>query len=265
MLVQLHQLTAAVYLTASLAAGLGVALRAPRLLRASVGLLMLGALVHGVSFTLLHQADPPPQLTDLSAAISFMAWVGTVFSLVLLGRARLAALMVLVAPMAFLGVFIAAVTLPSAESPPSLMGSGSWPHAHVLLASAGLSLFGVSGLAGALFLIEHRRIKRKRSISFKTPLPSLEALDRVNRAALAVGFPLLTLGVITGALWVQSVDGRLWSGTSHQTWTSIGWVVYAVLVLVRFGSHQASRPAAASAVGGFLFLLFAVVGVELLA
>ena len=56
--------------------------------------------------------------------------------------------------------------------------TGSWPHAHVLLASAGLSLLGLAGLAGAMFLVEHRRLKRKRPIDLRMPLPSLEALAK---------------------------------------------------------------------------------------
>ena len=88
---------------------------------------------------------------------------------------------------------------------------------------AGLAALGLSGLAGVLFLAEHRRLKRKRRIDLRFALPSLEALDRVNRLSLAVGFPLLTLGVVTGMLWVDAVQGSLWSGTHHQAWSVIAW------------------------------------------
>ena len=115
-----------------------------------------------------------------------------------------------------------------------------------------------------LFLAEHRRLKSKRPLDRQMPLPSLEALDRVNAAALALGFPLLTLGVVTGAIWVQSVAGSPWRGSAHELWTLLAWLVYAVLAAVRFGAHQGSRQAAVSAVGGFAFILFAVIGVGLL-
>jgi ABC-type transport system involved in cytochrome c biogenesis permease subunit len=260
--VQLHQFAAAIYLSAGLVAGLSLVLPAPRLARVAVGLLAAGLVCHGLAFGLLHSAAPPP-LTDMAAAVSFMAWVGGLFFLILLLRMRLAGLVVLVAPMAFLGVFFAALRLPFAGES-SFSGSGSWPHAHVLLSSAGLSLLGVACLAGLFFLIEHRRLKSKRPLRRSLPLPSLEALDRVNAAALAVGFPLLTLGVVTGMMWVQAVTGHYWSGTPHETWSAIAWAVYAVLAAARFARHQGARQAALSAVGGFAFLLFAVVGVEIL-
>jgi len=264
MVVVLHHLIATLYLVAGVGAAAGLALSHPWLTRTSVGVLALGALAHGISFALLHTLDPTPALTDTASAVSFMAWVGTLAFLLLLLRARLAGLVVLVAPMAFLGVFFASLRLPSA-APGSADASGSVPHAHVLLASAGLSLLGLAGLAGVLFLLEHRRLKRKRSLSGGPGLPSLEALDRANALALAVGFPLLTLGVITGALWVHSVEGSPWPGSLHETLSLLAWGVYVVLVAQRFGAHQGARQCAASAIGGFAFLFLAVVGVGLFA
>ena len=261
---QLHQLSAALYLAAGLVAWAGMAQRSTRLERASVRVLALAALVQLPALALLHRGDPPPPLTDPASALSFMAWVGALAFLALERRTRLAGLTVLVAPVAFVGVFAAALRLPS-PAPATFAGAGSWPHAHVLLASAGFALFGLSGLAGILFLTEHRRLKAKRPLDARLPLPSLEALDRVNRVALALGFPLLTLGVATGMLWVSSERGTPWTGTIHETWSALAWGVCAILVAARFGAHQGSRQAAASAVGGFVFLLFAVIGVELFA
>ena len=264
MAIQLHQLTAAIYLVAVLVAWLGFALRSSRFERVSVGVLALGVVTHIAAFALLHNVDPPPPLTDLPAAVSFMACAGTVFFLVFQRWARLAGLAVLVAPAAFVSVFFAALQLPDAK-PASFGGSGSWPHAHVLLSSAGLALLGLAGLAGVLYLAEHSRLKARRPIDPRFPLPSLEALDRVNAVALGAGFPLLTLGVVTGMLWVEVVKGTWWTGSTHETWSSTAWGVYAVLAAARFGARQGSRQAAASAVGGFAFLFFAVIGVELFA
>lgn len=264
MVVGLQQLTAAIYLLAALLAGLGVVLPSARMGRAAVGALLGGALVHGVAFAALHGADPTPPLTDPPAAISFMAWTGVLFFLALMRKARLAGLVILVAPLAFIGVFFAALRIPDA-APSGIAASGSWPHAHVLLAGAGMALLGVAGLAGLLFLAEHRRLKAKRPISGGVRLPSLEALDGVNVVALTVGFPLLTLGVVTGMLWLRDTSGAIWSGSAHELWSVIAWVIYAVLAATRFWASQSGRQAALSAVAGFAFLLFAVVGVGLLA
>jgi ABC-type transport system involved in cytochrome c biogenesis permease subunit len=196
-------------------------------------------------------------------AVSAMAWMAVLFLLILMWRLRLPGLTAVVGPIAFLAVFIASERV-SRIQPSVGSESGSLPHAHVMLAGAGLALLGVAGVAGVFFLVEHRRLKAKRPLARRFRLPSLEALDRVNRVSLAIGFPLLTLGVLTGMAWLHRTHDLLWGGAGHQTWSAVAWGIYAGLVGARFFGHQGSRQAAASAVVGFVFLLFAVVGVEIL-
>ncbi len=266
-MVELHQVVAAIYLAAGVGALLGVVLPAPRMARGAVWGLALGAVVHAIAFASLHRADPTPSLTDLPAALSLTAWLGNVFLLLLMWRLRVTGLAAIAGPVSFLAVFTAALRLPdsAASAVAAELGAGSSPHAHVLLGSAGLALLGLAGMAGLFFLIEHRRLKAKRPLARSLRLPSLEALDRVNASALAVGFPILTLGVITGMLWLQEAMGTLWSGSAHETWSAVAWGIYAGLAAARFAGHQGARQAAASAVAGSAFLIFAVVGVGLLA
>lgn len=264
MVIELHQLTAACYLAASLGTFVGLALPAPRIARAAIWALAIGAVLHGVAFARLHTLVPPPPLTDLPAAVSLMAWLAVVFALLLLRRGRLEPLAGGVASFAFLGVFQAGLSLGAAGHAVD-QPVGHWPHLHVILASAGLALLGVAGLAGLLFLVEDRRLKAKRRTAWGQRLPSLEALDRVNVLALAVGFPLLTFGVVSGMLWEHAVTGHWWPGDPHATWSSIAWAIYGALVVARFAAGWRGREAAASAAAGFAFLLFAVVGVGVLA
>jgi ABC-type transport system involved in cytochrome c biogenesis permease subunit len=261
--VQLHQLTAALYLIAALVASLGLALPSPRLGSASLKLLAAAVLAHAVCFMAMHGSESTPSLTLLPVAVSFMAFVGVVFFLLLARQSKLNGLVVLVAPMAFVSVFVAGLRVGAGAGPAVEVSGGSWEHAHVLLAGAGLALLGLAGMAGSFYLAEHRRLKSKRPIGARFRLPSLEALDRVNSVALGLGFPLLTLGVITGVFWASRATGRVWNGTPHELWSAIAWAIYAVVVALRFTRHQGARQAAASSVGGFIFLFFAVIGLEL--
>lgn len=262
-MVEFHQIAAALYLAAGVGALLGVVLRSARMERGAAWGLALGAVVQGLAFATVHRLEHAPPVTSLPMAVSLMAWMGVLALLALMWRLRIPALAAVIGPVAFLAVFVAAIHL---VDRPAVLGSpsGSWPHVHVLLGSAGLGLLGLAGVAGAFFLVEHRRLKAKRSPRGGV-LPSLEALDRVNAISLAVGFPLLTLGLMTGVLWVEAVHGRLWFGTSHEVWMVVAWGIYAGLSLARFVGHQGARQAAASAVAGFAFLIFAVVGVGVLA
>lgn len=269
-LIVFEQLAAALYLAAGLGALLGLAMPETRMLRGARIGLALGALAQLVALATLHRLEPAPRLTDLDQAVAFTTLVGVLLFLVLSTRYRLPGFVPPLAFTAFFTVFAKTLSTPGVRAGASSRfaqetAGGSLPHAHVLLASAGLAALGLAGLAGLFYLLEHRGLKRRRSLRRRIPLPSLEALDRVSRTSLILGFALLTVGVVTGALWLEAESDRFWSGTHHELWTAIAWIVYLVLVLMRFAGRQGARQAAASAVCGFAFLLFAVVGVGLLA
>lgn len=263
MVFEFYQLAAAVYLVAAVAAALGFTLPSQRSSRAAVVALALGVAVHGLAFWQLHEGDLTPPLTDLAYVVPFVVWVTTLFYLLLLTRVRLVGLAVVVAPLAFIGSFVEFLAAPAAD-PGTRAASPIWSHVHVLLASAGLALLAVAGFAGALYVTRHRSIKSKRPSAARFPLPSLEALDRVNALSLVVGFLLLSLGVATGVLWTRAAEGRLWPGTLHANATFAAWLVLAVLVTARFGAGQRARQSALSSMAGFVLMVLAVIGVGLL-
>ena len=92
MVVELHQAAALIYLVAGILAATALALSSRQLSRVSVGVLALGAAVHALAFAAFHRVPNPPPLTDLPAAVSLMAFLGVIFFLLLLQRARLTAL-----------------------------------------------------------------------------------------------------------------------------------------------------------------------------
>jgi len=235
--------------------------RARRWLEVGVALLVLAAGLHGLAFFELHRLEPTPALTELPLAVSLAAWLLVLSFLALQLRLRTRGLAVLVAPAAFLGTVFAAF---SAAAPGSgEAGSALWSHLHVLLASGGLALLGVAGAAGALYLIHHRALKQHR-VGVRSALPSLENLDRANALASALGFLLLSLGVVTGVLWVETREGRLWPGGLHANATLAVWALYAALTARRLAAKQGARQTALGATAGFALLLVAVIGVGVL-
>ena len=105
-----QHIAAALYLAAGVGAMLGLTLAAPRVLHGARWGLALGAVVQAVAFATLHRLDPAPALTDLSQAVSVMAWLGVVFALALLSRFRLPAFVPPLAFVAFLGSFTATLS-----------------------------------------------------------------------------------------------------------------------------------------------------------
>jgi cytochrome c-type biogenesis protein CcsB len=89
-------------------------------------------------------------------------------------------------------------------------------------------------------------------------------LDDVTYRSIAIGFPLLTLGIITGAIWADSAWGTYWSWDPKETWSLITWFVYALYLHSRFVRGWRGRKTAVLAVLGFIAVIFTYLGVNLL-
>ena len=95
-------------------------------------------------------------------------------------------------------------------------------------------------------------------------LPSLDVLDEINYRCLSFGFPLLTVAIITGAIWAETAWGTYWSWDPKETWSLITWFIYAALLHGRLTTGWRGRRAAVLSIIGFFVLLFTFLGVNLL-
>jgi cytochrome c-type biogenesis protein CcsB len=97
----------------------------------------------------------------------------------------------------------------------------------------------------------------------KQYLPSLDQLADVTYRMIAIGWPLLTAGIITGAVWANSAWGTYWSWDPKETWSLITWFVYAIYLHARYvRGWKGTQMAVISAVG-FLAVIFTYLGVNL--
>ncbi|MCS6817282.1 MAG: cytochrome c biogenesis protein CcsA [Blastocatellia bacterium] len=95
-------------------------------------------------------------------------------------------------------------------------------------------------------------------------LPSLEVLDRLTYRAVTLAFPLLTLMVITGAVWANESWGRYWGWDPKETWALITWLFYATFLHTRITHGWKGRRSAVLAVLGFVAVMFTYLGVSFL-
>jgi cytochrome c-type biogenesis protein CcsB len=97
----------------------------------------------------------------------------------------------------------------------------------------------------------------------KQYMPALNQLDDVTYRMIAIGWPLLTGGIITGAVWANSAWGTYWSWDPKETWSLITWFVYAIYLHARYvRGWKGTQMAVISAVG-FLAVIFTYLGVNL--
>jgi len=139
-----------------------------------------------------------------------------------------------------------------------------WLGIHTVLAVLGATAFSIAFLAGLMYLILERVLKSKNFNIFYHKLPSLDLLDTLNYRAISFGFPLLTLGIITGSIWAEYAWGTYWNWEPKQTWSLIVWLFYAAVLHARVAVGWRGKKAAYMSIIGFVGVVFTFVGVNML-
>ena len=207
---------------------------------------------HGVSILVRSIAAGYPAFTTEYEALSFFAWLTVGVYVAVQARYHLPAIGAVVAPLAF------TVTLASfafytgvRELPPNLRSA--WLPVHVTAAFLGNAVLALAFCVSLVYLFSERQLKGKRVRIdlFGRRLPSLETLDQLNYRALVWGFPLLTLGIVTGALFAKHTWGAFWSWDEREIFSLVTWLLYAGLLEARMVAGWRGRRAATVTIVGF--------------
>jgi len=92
----------------------------------------------------------------------------------------------------------------------------------------------------------------------------LESVDNLSYRTISFGFPLLTIGIIAGAVWANEAWGSYWSLDPKETWALITWLVFASYLHARITrSWQGKRPAIIASIG-FIVVWICYLGVNFL-
>jgi len=95
-------------------------------------------------------------------------------------------------------------------------------------------------------------------------LSLVDTLDNVSYRIIGLGFPLLTIGIIAGAVWANEAWGSYWSWDPKETWALITWLVFAAYLHARITRGWQGRRPAIIAASGFLVVWVCYLGVNLL-
>ncbi|MCX5849256.1 MAG: cytochrome c biogenesis protein CcsA, partial [Deltaproteobacteria bacterium] len=133
----------------------------------------------------------------------------------------------------------------------------SWLTAvHLFCVIMGEALFIIASCAGLMFLIQNRMLKHQKLSKMSRLLPSLNDLDRINHICLLWGFPVLSMGIIAGAVFAELSWQSGWMTDPKIIWTFAGWIIYGFLLHQRLAiSWKGYRMAVFSGAAFILLLL----------
>jgi ABC-type transport system involved in cytochrome c biogenesis permease subunit len=127
----------------------------------------------------------------------------------------------------------------------------NWLHIHVITCFMAYASFVISFIASLLYLF-----------TWKGIVPPRDTLDEINYRSIIVGFPLLSAGILTGAVWAHYAWGSYWSWDPKETWSLITWIIYALYLHTRLVKGWKGKKIALVAILGFLSVIFTYFGVN---
>ena len=165
-------------------------------------------------------------LSNFYESLIFYAWSVSGLLIVLRKRLAVPAITGLASMVALVLMGIASIS-PSVEKNieplvPALQSN--WLHIHVITCFVAYAAFAVACIAGILYLVGQKRWRF---------MPPRETLEEINYKSIIIGFPMLTSGILTGAVWAHYAWGAYWSWDPKETWSLITWIVYALFLHVR--------------------------------
>jgi cytochrome c-type biogenesis protein CcsB len=226
----------------------------PLLTRWAARLLVAGFTAHLLSTIHLASKMKYLPLTNMQESLSF-------FSLAIVGafifferRYKVTTLGSFVVPVALMMLIgSSSLNVEVRQLHPVLQTNWFWFHA--LLAFASYSCFTIAAGVAVMYLIQRYFLKTKHFGALFQKLPSLETMDEISYRCLTVGFPLLTVAIISGSIWAEKAVGSYWVWDPKQTWSLIIWLIYAALLHGRLTIGWRGKRAAILSIFGFIVVL----------
>ena len=233
----------------------------------STSLLIIGLLIHSgglvVRWLETHQTGYGYiPLSNMYESLIFFSWTIVLIYLILEFKYQQKIIGVFITPFAFLAIALTSIVPGINAKITPLMPAlqSNWLTIHVTTCFFGYAAFAVSFGVSILYLIRDREGSQKEEGS--KWLPSTLVLDEINYKSIVIGFPMLSLGIITGAAWANYAWGSYWSWDPKETWSLITWFVYAAFLHARFTKDWRGRKAAILSIVGFAAVLFTYFGVN---
>ena len=223
-------------------------------------------------------------ISNLFESLCFLSWGLLLAQLLLEREYETPIISTLSIPIILLTQGFAFFVLPedlrsSSNLVPALRSSWLVMHVSVVMLSYASLIIG-SCLSASVLLIDNNQALQIRSnsvgiggykISNLVPnnkvikpyqFTHLEKLDTLSYRSILVGFVLLTLGLVSGAVWANEAWGTWWSWDPKETWAFISWLFYAAYLHMRISKGWQGRKPALLATSGFFIVLVCYLGVN---
>ncbi len=212
-----------------------------------------GFIIHLAYFSFRWAESGRIPATSFFEAANFLGLGIMLVFLIMEYRFRIAALGSFMLPLVIVLMVPAFIVARDIKELNPVLRSG-WLGVHTSFAVLGDAAFAFAFIVSVMYLIQERQLKARRLGAIFHRLPSLDIMDTLGYKALTFGWPLFTIGMLTGSIWANSAWGTYWSWDPKETWSLITWAIYLVLLHLRTIGWRGRKMAFLSILG-FVFVL----------
>nr|YP_009346911.1 cytochrome c biogenesis protein [Gracilaria firma]APR74446.1 cytochrome c biogenesis protein [Gracilaria firma] len=215
-------------------------------------------------------------LSNLYESLIFLTWGLSFLQLILERKNKSPFIGAITTPVGLFTIGFASLSLPdtmkrAAPLVPALRSNWLMMHVSIMIISYAALILG--SLLSILFLVLYTirstrtnqiNLNSNYSIQQLSRINLLQSIDNLSYRIIGLGFPLLTVGIIAGAVWANEAWGSYWSWDPKETWALITWLVFAAYLHSRLNkAWQGKKPAILASVG-FVVVWICYLGVNFL-
>lgn len=218
---------------------------------------ILGAAVffHSVYLILWFRQTGAPFLFRTSDLLLLLAWVLGVAVWILSRNARWQTLGSWVCPV-ILMILVASLHRGGEFSAVREIWPQLWVvPLHLAAATVSAGLFAMAFAVGVWLYLQDQRIKRRQITADTWRAPAIGTLSNVLAFLLSIGWILLTIVMVTGAVMLLMQGKPVWGAGRHWVWALLAWLVYAAVLNSRLFQRRSARRGIVLSLFGFAAIL----------
>lgn len=135
---------------------------------------------------------------------------------------------------------------------------------HIMVSLLTYALISIAAIQSLLYVYQERLIKKRTASTMLLALPPLQTMEQLLFRLVSVGFILLTLTLLSGAIFSQEIFGQPFTLKHHTIFAIISWLVFAILLFKRFKSGLRGSQAMVWTIVGFLLMQIGYFGTKII-
>lgn len=134
---------------------------------------------------------------------------------------------------------------------------------HVVISILSYSLLAIAAIQALLYSYQERQIKNRTNPAMLMALPPLQTMELLLFRLVGIGFFMLSLTLLSGAIFSREIFGHPFTFTHHTVLALLGWIVFALLLFKRIGQGLRGSQAVIWTISGFLLIQLGYFGTKI--